>query len=144
MHNNERIEDYKARRLVIKVPEDEELKGLVASILSTEGREYPDPNPIIIPVETKQLTIEERMMKVFQHHLIRREATARGFETIEEASDFDMDDDINDAMESVFQTMVDEEPMITNQQDIKNDVVPGEIPDADNDDEAVTDTPGPE
>lgn len=58
-----------------------------------EGRELPDPTPMEIPAGFQRpLTLQEQIERCFRG-LVSRNAEARGFESLEEATDFDVPDD---------------------------------------------------
>lgn len=61
--------------------------------LDEKGREIPDPTPVTIPAGFKRPeTLAEQVQRLVRTH-ISREAAERGFETFDEANDFDVDDD---------------------------------------------------
>jgi len=60
------------------------------------GRELPDPTPVTrkININAKVSTLQE-MRRMY--HLIRHEAETQGFDTPEDADDFDIDDEVEPA-----------------------------------------------
>lgn len=65
--------------------------------LDEQGREIPDPQPIAIPSGFKQPeTLAEQIRRLVRSEQMRSQADAQGFDTFEEAEDFDIDDDMFD------------------------------------------------
>lgn len=64
----------------------------VTSVLRA-GREVPDPTPVSIPVKFKKAeSVDERIARITRHSLSKM-AEAEGYETFDEADDFDISDD---------------------------------------------------
>lgn len=62
-------------------------------MLDEHGREVPDPMPVAIPVQFQvPESLEDRIKRII-HSQLSVEADAAGFETFEEADDFDVGDD---------------------------------------------------
>lgn len=60
------------------------------------GREIMDPTPIAPPIGyRKQPSIAEQMRAMIRSERLREEAAAQGYESFEEADDFDVDDDFD-------------------------------------------------
>lgn len=58
------------------------------------GQEIPDPNPIAVPLKfTRPETMDEKIRRLIRSSELARRAQAEGFETEEEANDFEVDDD---------------------------------------------------
>lgn len=58
------------------------------------GHEVPDPTPVAAAVGFRPgPTLREQIREMVQSERLRQEAIAAGFETLEEADDFDIDDD---------------------------------------------------
>lgn len=67
----------------------------VAADLDENGWEIPDPNPVAIPAGFKRPeTLAEQVQRLVRTS-ISRQAEAEGYETWEEANDFDVDDDFD-------------------------------------------------
>lgn len=59
--------------------------------------EYPDPTPVALPVGFRRPpTLAETVRKLVRSEELRRAAEVAGFESAEEADDFDVDDDTYD------------------------------------------------
>lgn len=146
---SKRIDEHKkdwTARLNIIVPPDEELEKLVEVIMTKEGYEIPNPRPLEVgDPDIKPPSLQEQVIKIMQHHLIKRQATAAGFETEEEANDFNIGDEPIE--ESIYQQMVEEEPLET-PPEIPQDVDPveepaGDEPDAEDPPAEPVDPPAP-
>lgn len=62
--------------------------------LDEHGRELPDPTPIAPPVGfRRQPSLAEQIRAMVRSERLRQEAEAQGFETFEEADDFEVGDD---------------------------------------------------
>lgn len=61
--------------------------------LDDQGREIPDPTPIVIRVRTGVISQFDQV-RAFIRNELSRQAGAEGFETIDDANDFDVDDDL--------------------------------------------------
>lgn len=119
MFNEDRIKEYKRKRLVIEVPPEDELAKLAKAILDENGFEHGNPIPDVIPTEERpHLSLQQQVLRIMNHHLIKREMTIQGYETEEEANDFDVGDETET---SIYQEMDSEAPAII---DNKSDVVP--------------------
>lgn len=77
-----------------------DIEGYLASIgrrharLDEKGREVVDPTPIAPPVGYKRPpTLVEQLRNMIRSDALAREAAAAGYETFEEADDFDIADD---------------------------------------------------
>lgn len=72
---------------------------------SPRSRETPDPTPVEIPVQFRRAeSMDERIARIVEHS-ISKEAERQGFETFDEANDFDVDDDLFPA--SAWETSTD-------------------------------------
>lgn len=70
--------------------------GEVISSLDPEGREVLDTTPIAPPVGfTPQPSMFDYVRELVRSERLRQEVEAQGFETFEEADDFDVDDDFD-------------------------------------------------
>ena len=59
-----------------------------------KGREILDPNPMAPPIGyIKQESLHEQIARMVRSERLRQEADAAGFETFDEADDFDIGDD---------------------------------------------------
>ncbi len=59
------------------------------------GREIPDPTPMSLPVGFKiPETLDEQIQRLVRNQ-VSRNADEKGFETFDEAEDFDVDDEID-------------------------------------------------
>jgi len=62
--------------------------------LDPKGREIVDPVPVAPPIGyIKQESLHEQIARMVRSERLRQEAEAAGFETFEEADDFDVGDD---------------------------------------------------
>lgn len=62
--------------------------------LDKHGHEIPDPTPMEPPIGyVKQPSLAEQIRDAIRSHELKKEAEAAGFETFEEAEDFDVGDD---------------------------------------------------
>lgn len=112
-------------RLNIVVPDDEELKGLVKSILLLEGYEAPDPYPTIVPADDRPPTLQDQVLRIMNHHLTKRNIEFAGYETEEEANDFNIPgDNVEPDFGTEYTVMEDEEPIPP---DVVSDVVEPEV-----------------
>lgn len=68
------------------------LKALKNAVLDERGFEINNPNPTFLNVGPTRMSLQERIKRIV-HHEISREAYDQGFETEEEADDFDVSDD---------------------------------------------------
>lgn len=60
------------------------------------GREIPDPTPVAPPIGyVKQPSLHEQIREMVRSERLAQEAAAAGFETFEEADDFDVGDDFD-------------------------------------------------
>lgn len=78
--------------------------------LDEHGREMPDPTPIAPPVGyNRQPSLAEQIRAMVRSERLRQEAEAQGFETFEEADDFDVGDDLDPSSpyEEVFDPLPD-------------------------------------
>lgn len=58
------------------------------------GQELPDPTPVAVPLKfQRQETLDEKIRRFMRNAQIQRDLSLAGFETEEEANDFDVDDD---------------------------------------------------
>lgn len=71
----------------------EKLKQLHAG-LDLAGREINDPNPVFIPALNRPLSLQDQIKRVLRTEL-SQQASAQGFETFEDADDFEVDDDFD-------------------------------------------------
>lgn len=59
-----------------------------------DGLEYPDPRPVEIPANAKRPeSLSEMIARMVQHQSFRNKLAEMGAETVEEANDFEIDDD---------------------------------------------------
>lgn len=64
--------------------------------LTAEGREILDPTPMAPPVGYKRHpSLAEQIREMVRSERLAAEAAAAGYETFEEADDFDVDDDVD-------------------------------------------------
>lgn len=75
-----------------------------------EGRELPDPVPMAIPAGMRRPeSLIETMRRLIRTEF-SKDVGAIGYETFEEANDFDVEDDDAEVRESVYERMQDETP----------------------------------
>lgn len=73
------------------------------------GREVPDPTPIEVPFRLRgQESVDQRVARLVAASLSRH-AAEQGFETEEEANDFDIDDDDATERQTEYELLGDEE-----------------------------------
>lgn len=105
----------KAAKKMLLTPElFDELKMLGRAQIDPLGREINNPLPKVIPSELERPpTLEEQIQRVLRTH-VSRQAFLNGFETLEEANDFDIPDDFDFTDEPqpypVYQMREDEPP----------------------------------
>lgn len=72
------------------------VEGLFSKRLNEKGQEIPDPTPMAPPVGFKrQPSLSEQIRQMILSEKLRQEAEEMGYETFEEADDFDVDDDFD-------------------------------------------------
>lgn len=77
-------------------PDMTSYRGMYAAELDSLGREILDPYPLFEELEiNKPMTTEERLKRFLLSEQLKRAAENSGFDTPEEANDFDIDDDDN-------------------------------------------------
>lgn len=87
------LEDIRAKRLKRSQPR-----------LDGKGREILDPVPIAPPVGyVKQPSLAEQMRAMIRSENLRAHAEQQGFETFEEADDFDVGEDVDVVMQSPYE-----------------------------------------
>lgn len=71
-----------------------EFEEQISSAIGADGKEYPDSTPMELPVGMKQgPTLADMIKRMVQHQLLAVAAEQEGFDTFEEAEDFDLEDD---------------------------------------------------
>lgn len=73
-----------------------------------KGRFLPDPKPVEVPAGMRQPETLAQMMARMVDGKISQMAAQRGFETADEAADFDIEDDDMSVVDSRYQQMADE------------------------------------
>lgn len=74
----------------------DEIKLHKGRMMDEEGREIPDPTPIAPPLGyRKQPTLAEQIRQMIRSERMAQEAAAAGYETFEEADDFEVGDDFD-------------------------------------------------
>lgn len=79
----------------------------------TEGREVMDPKPIAPPIGYKKApSISDTIRNMIRSERLKQEAEAQGYETFEEADDFDVGDDYDpkSPYEEVFEPIPRDDP----------------------------------
>lgn len=77
---------------------DEVQRQVTAALryLDHRGRERPDPTPVAPPVGyRKGKTLQQQIRDMVRNEQLQRELDRAGFDTFEEADDFDVDDDFD-------------------------------------------------
>lgn len=119
----------------------EKLSALASCYLDEQGREVPNPKPLVLDVSPRPPSLQEQIQR-----LVRKEVSAQAelqeMETFEESQDFDIPGE-DDLQMSGFEVMEDEEPIYKSPQAIIDDLPPDEISD-DNPDQTDPETPSPE
>jgi len=80
------------------VQKEEEIiqRSAADTYLDHRGREKPDPTPIAPPIGyKKQPSLHDQIRAMVRSEKLRMEAEMAGFETFEEADDFDVGDDLD-------------------------------------------------
>lgn len=68
-----------------------------AKIKKESWKEYPDPTPVAIPVELQRPeSMDERLKRILADDRMKSNMMQSGLETIDEASDFDVEDTFED------------------------------------------------
>lgn len=96
-----------ARELLIDVPTKEYLESLVESALGKNGKEYPNPTKLFVKGLDYPLTLKEQIKRIIRQEFSQK-AIEQGFESFEEANDFEVGDD---EPRSNYELMEDEEPV---------------------------------
>lgn len=73
-----------------------------------KGRFHPDPKPIEVPAGMRQPETLAQMMARMVDGRISQMAAERGLETVDDANDFDIDEDDVSVVDSRYQQMADE------------------------------------
>lgn len=68
------------------------LIGLTESMIGEDGLEYPNPNPLVVDVGPKRLSLRDQVKRILREE-VSKEAYKQGFETFDEANDFDVEDE---------------------------------------------------
>lgn len=67
----------------------------IIATLDPRGRELPDPTPVGIPVGLKRPPTLQEQIKAMVRTQLSQQMQQQGYETFEEAEDFDVDDDFD-------------------------------------------------
>lgn len=70
----------------------DQLVCLTESMIGEDGLEYCNPNPMVVDVGPKRLSLEEQIERILRRE-ISRVAYKEGLETFEEANDFEVPDE---------------------------------------------------
>lgn len=108
-----------------------ELADIIKTTLNKFGKEVNDPRPIFIEGPAEHLSINERIDRVLANK-VSIQAHERGFETYEEANDFDVEDPFELKDPQTQYTVLDE--------DLPSEDLPSEGPD---EEEGLTEDPEP-
>lgn len=76
-----------------------------------EGRELPDPTPMAIPAGMKRPESLVDTMRRLIRNEFSKDVGAIGYETFEDANDFDVEEDDAEIRETVYERMQDESPI---------------------------------
>lgn len=86
------------------------LKDLTRSLIGIEdGKEYPNPKKDVITGIYRPPTLKEQIQRVLRTEL-SNQAEKQGFESFEDANDFDIEEDIEPVSEYELREMVEEVP----------------------------------
>lgn len=80
------------KELLVEVPVIEELRKLSSSRMLEDGREVLNPEQLYLPLNERPFTMIEQIRRVLRQELSKN-ALNQGFESFEEADDFDVDED---------------------------------------------------
>lgn len=71
-----------------------ELENIQESILHENGMEYPSSKKTFIDIhDGKRNSLKEQVNRIMNNYLIQKELNRQGYETMEEADDFDIPED---------------------------------------------------
>lgn len=101
-------------KMQIKRETVEKIEALRGSIINDQGKEVNDPTPLFIAGESKPLSLQEQIQRVLRVE-VSKQAQDQGYESIEEAEDFDVEDSF-DVKEPItkYEMMEDEYLMESN------------------------------
>lgn len=100
-----------ARPIMIEKATLEELMKLDVSLIGSDGKEYPNPKGLTVDVDPDRPdNLREQIRRIVRTE-VARAAVQSGYESFEEANDFEVDEDPEFKSAYEFQDMVDEEPM---------------------------------
>ncbi len=68
------------------------LVNLQVSMIGEDGLEYPNPTAEVVTVGARRFTLQEQIERVLRGH-VSEQAQGQGFESFEEANDFDVEDE---------------------------------------------------
>lgn len=108
----------------------DEIEEITSALLDERGHEINNPKPFFVDVTPRPLSLKEQI-----HRLVRNElsvaAADRGFETFEEANDFEVDDDFEVEEPISDYTVVDMQPeFLDNVQDLTEQTTPETEPES--------------
>lgn len=98
---------YLDRKMKVSAELALKLKKLTEAMYNEEGHEMLNPNPLFLDIGPKRLSLQEQIQRCLSVEL-SRQAYDQGFETLEEALDFDVGDEAELQPESMYQA-IDEE-----------------------------------
>lgn len=105
----------------------EHIRTLAKSELMEDGRELPNPEPLVIHTGLERpLTLNEQIQRCMRQE-ISRQVAAQGMETFEESQDFEVEEPFDSEMPVSVHEMTEEEPLPNNVQDPEQ--VPAAQPD---------------
>lgn len=93
-----------------------DLTNITSALLAIDGKEVNNPKPLMTQFDLeKSVSLKDRVQALFRGELSRR-AAQLGYETEEDANDFDIDDgfETNDP-NTIYQVLDDEVPVMTNE-----------------------------
>lgn len=70
----------------------DKLCSLTEALISEDGLELLNPNPLVVDIGPKRLTLQDQIRRILKHE-ISKSAYKEGLETFEEANDFDVPDE---------------------------------------------------
>lgn len=97
------------RKVYFELPKDIDLNSVFESILTEDGKEHPNPQPLVLNVGPKPLSLQEQVERFMKNYFIKNSIASKGMETMEEADDFNVGDD--DEPLSGFEVMAEDLPV---------------------------------
>lgn len=118
-----------ARKLVVKIPDGTDLLEMIESFMTPEGKEIPSNAKRFIETSERPPTLKEQVMRIMADSQLRQQFEKHGFESIEDANDFEIEDEPSEPLSGYeIPEMEEETPAVI---DNTQDVVPEPVEDPD-------------